>query len=214
MLKTLRHFNYWGDKGNKVLCQAKWLQNKQMVGPFLQKKGDVAFHRKPEHVSGVHLSQMLFVHLGGKEANRAREGQMWLNWQWEGPFSARKWSPILYFTLYPACLSACLPVPVVVLRIGGQIQVRIEEQKSLFSSTVGGFCCFASQFSIVRPSYSVPFFSQLTTVKPLALCLHFASINHLPHDVRLTDGGSLEASLRGCLNGWSTQYSLCCWGCN
>lgn len=67
MLKTLSRFRHGGDKRNKVLCQAKWpqqWQNKQTLGPFLQEEEDFAFHRRPSHVSGVHWSQMHFVHLG------------------------------------------------------------------------------------------------------------------------------------------------------
>lgn len=57
-------------------------------------------------------------------------------------------------------------------------------------------------------------FLSSSTVKPLALCLRYASIKQLPDDVGLTGVGSLEGPLRRCPNGWSTRSSLCWSGCN
>lgn len=111
MLKTLRHFSYWGDKGNKVLCQAKWLQNKQMVGPFLQKKGDVAFHRTWTHLWSSFKPDALCSPWGkrGQQSTwRTDAAELTV----EGPLFSQEMVTniihyIILFTLYPVCLSAC-----------------------------------------------------------------------------------------------------------
>lgn len=53
-----------------------------------------------------------------------------------------------------------------------------------------------------------------STVNQLAFYLRFAGIKQFPDDVGLTDVGSLDGPLRRCLNGWSTQSSLCFSVCN
>lgn len=85
---------------------------------------------------------------------------------------------------------------------------------SLKTQPVRQFCpallkCPPSFLSPLSLNFLSSTHSQLTTMKPLALCLCSTGIQYLPVDVSLTTRGSLR-----CLNGWQTIFSLCCAVCD